>query len=42
VIRELYINGNENQEITLCYVDGLINSKIVSDDILKPIYKKKA
>lgn len=36
VIRELYINGNESLKVTLCYVDGLINIKTVSDDILKP------
>lgn len=40
VIRELYINGNKEQKVTLCYVDGLINSKMVSDDILKPLLQE--
>jgi spore germination protein KA len=40
VIRELYVNGNEDQKVTLCYVDGLINNKMVSDDILKPLMQE--
>lgn len=40
VIRELYINGDESLSITLCYVDGLINSKAASDDILKPLLQE--
>lgn len=40
VIRGLHINGNENLTITLCYVDGLINSKAASDDILKPLLQE--
>lgn len=40
VIREVYINGNENLKVTLCFVDGLINNKEVSDDILKPLLQE--
>ncbi len=40
VIRNLYINGIERQKVTLCFVDGLINSKIVNDDILKPLLQE--
>lgn len=40
VFREIYVNGNENMTITLCYVDGLIDSKAASDDILKPLLQE--
>lgn len=40
MFRELYINGNKDQKLTLCFVDGLINNKIVSDDILKPLLQE--
>lgn len=37
VFRELYINGNENLPLTIIFVDGIIDSKLVDDDILKPL-----
>lgn len=40
VIRELYVNGNKKLKVTLCYVDGLINAKAASDDVLKPLMQE--
>lgn len=40
VSRELYINGNEALRVTLCYIDGMIDSKTVSDDILRPLVQE--
>jgi len=42
IIRQLYINGNEELAITFCYVDGLINKKTASDDVLKPLLQEAA
>jgi len=42
IFREIYINGNKNLEISLCYVDGLIDSHIASEDILKPLLQEKS
>lgn len=42
VFRELYINGNKNLKITLCYVDGLIDSKVASENVLKPLLQEKS
>ncbi len=42
IIRQLYINGNEELAVTFCYVDGLINKKTASDDVLKPLLQEAA
>ncbi|HHW32462.1 MAG TPA: spore germination protein [Clostridiaceae bacterium] len=36
-----YINGNRNLPVTVVFVDGLVNTKIVNDDILKPLVQEK-
>ena len=38
VFAEQYINGKKELKATLVFVDGLINSKAISDDILKPLF----
>lgn len=35
--RELYINGNKDLPVTMVFVDGVIDTKTVDDDILKPL-----
>ncbi len=40
VFREIYINENKRLCITLCYVDGLINSEVASATILKPLMQE--
>jgi spore germination protein KA len=40
IYRELYINGNKLLKISMCCIDGLIDSKSVSDDILKPLLQE--
>lgn len=40
VIRKLYINGDKDLEVTLCFVDGLVSSKIINDDVLKPLLQE--
>jgi len=42
IIRELYVNEDKDLKVTLCFVDGMINSKLVSDDILKPLQQESA
>lgn len=36
------INGNRNLPVTVIFVDGLVDTKIVNDDILKPLVQGKA
>ena len=38
--KEIYINGNEDLCTTLLYVEGMINTKTVNDDILKPLIQE--
>ncbi len=40
IFRDLYINGHMDLPVTLVFVDGLINGKIVDDDILKPLLQE--
>lgn len=40
VIQKLYINGDDDLEVTLCFVDGLVDSKIINDDILRPLLQE--
>lgn len=37
-----YINGRRNLPVTLIYVDGLVDTKVINDDILKPLMQEKA
>jgi spore germination protein KA len=37
-----YINGRRNLPVTVVFVDGLVDEKIVNDDILKPLVQEKA
>lgn len=39
-IRDIYINGNKSQTVSLIFVDGMVNSKNVDDDILKPLLQE--
>ncbi len=36
-----YINGNRHLPVTVIFVDGMVNAKIVNDDILKPLTQEK-
>ncbi len=36
-----YINGRRDLPVTVIYVDGLVDIKIVNDDILKPLSQEK-
>jgi len=36
-----YINGRRHLPVTLVYVDGLVNTKLVDDDILKPLMQEE-
>lgn len=40
IIRTLFVNGNKDLLVTLIFVDGLINSKNVDDDVLKPLLQE--
>lgn len=40
VFREIYINGNKDFKVTLVFVDGMVNSKTINDDILKPLLQE--
>jgi len=37
-----YINGRRDLSVTLVFVDGLVDTKMVNDDILKPLMQEKA
>jgi len=36
-----YINGRSDLPVTVVFVDGLVNTKMVNDDILKPLTQEK-
>lgn len=36
-----YINGCSDLQVTVVFVDGLVNTKIVNDDVLKPLAQEK-
>lgn len=38
--REIYICGNQQRPVTLIFIDGMIDSKIISDDVIKPLIQK--
>jgi len=42
VYQEYYINGNAEIPVTVIYVDGLVNVKLINDDILKPLTQEKS
>lgn len=37
VFRDIHICGNEDFPATLIYVDGLVDSKLISDDVIQPL-----
>jgi len=37
-----YINGRRDLPVTLIFVDGMVDTKVVNDDILKPLVQEKA
>jgi len=41
IYQEQYINGNRSLPVTVVYVDGMVDVKLVSDDILKPLTQEK-
>lgn len=41
IMRKLNINGIEGLEVTLFLVDGMVNIKMVNDDILKPLLQEE-
>jgi len=41
IYQEHYINGCPNLPVTVVFVDGLVNTKIVNDDVLKPLSQEK-
>lgn len=40
IFREIYINGDKNLPVTIAFVDGLIDTKLVDDFILKPLMQE--
>lgn len=40
IFRLIYINGDKNFPATFVFVDGLIDSKVINDDILKPLLQE--
>ena len=40
ISRQLHVNGNKGLPVTMVFVDGLVNSKSVDDDILKPLLQE--
>ena len=38
--KEIYINSNKDLRTTLLYIEGMINTKTVNDDILKPLIQE--
>ncbi|OQB14321.1 MAG: Spore germination protein B1 [Firmicutes bacterium ADurb.Bin193] len=40
IFRELFICGNKNLTATLVYIDGLVDSKTVGDDVIKPLMEE--
>ncbi len=41
IFRELLVNGVEGLPVTLVFVEGMIDSKAVDDDILKPLLQEE-
>jgi spore germination protein KA len=41
IYQEHYINGNRHLPVTVVFVDGMVDVKLVSDDILKPLTQEK-
>ncbi|HHY81830.1 MAG TPA: spore germination protein [Clostridiales bacterium] len=41
VYQEHYINGNRNLPVTVVFVDGMVDIKLASDNILKPLTQEK-
>ena len=37
VFNELSINGDKNEKITVCFIDGMVNLKMIDDFVLKPL-----
>jgi spore germination protein KA len=42
IYQEHYINGNRNLPVMVVYVDGMIDLKLVNNDILKPLTQEKS
>lgn len=42
IFSDLWINGNQSLPATLVFVDGLVNSKNIDDDILKPLLQENS
>lgn len=38
--REIYICGDQQRMVTLVFIDGMIDSKTISDDVIKPLMQK--
>ncbi len=42
IYQQHYINGCRDLPVTVVFVDGLVDTKIVNDDVLKPLTQEKA
>ncbi len=40
VFHEIYINGSKDLPVTMIFIDGVVNIKIVDDNILKPLMQE--
>ncbi len=40
IFRTLYVNGHSAMTVTLVFVDGMVNMKMVDDDLLKPLLQE--
>lgn len=40
VFRQIYINGDKNLPATFVFIDGLTDTKIINDDVLKPLLQE--
>jgi spore germination protein KA len=40
VFRQVYINGDKDFPVTFVFVDGLNDSKVINDDVLKPLLQE--
>lgn len=40
VFRELLVNGDEGLPVTLVFVEGMVDSKTIDDDVLKPLLQE--
>jgi hypothetical protein len=40
VFREIYINGDKDLTVTLAFINGLVSSSVVNDDVLKPLLQE--